>query len=80
MISPADITPDFVDISTLWCRTTGERTAVVTAHMRGGAVCAVRVRRPGQNNPEDMCRNGAAARLSADVMAMIEGKAQGRLQ
>lgn len=79
MLNPADFTPDQVDISAGWKALTGESVIAATAHLRAGAVSAVRVERQG-GAPQAMCRNGAAAVLSDDFMQWIEATARGRVQ
>lgn len=81
MIYPVDITSETVDISATWCTLTGEVGSSATAHLRGGSITVVTVQRTREALPPAlMCRNGAAAIMSDEVVTAIEMRARGRLQ
>lgn len=81
MIHPVDITSETLDITTIWCAVTGETGSSATAHLRGGTIAVVAVRRrPDRIPPALMCRNGAAAIMSAAVVDSIEARAKGQVQ
>lgn len=77
MFCHADLTDERLDISATWCAVTGEAGSVATAYFRAGAVAAVSVRR---DPPVVMCRAGAAAIMSDEVVAAIEARARGWVQ
>lgn len=73
MLGRADTLPaGALDISGIWRALTGENGSEARAHLRAGTVAAVSIRRQLDPAPLVMCRNGAAALLSREILAEIE--------